>query len=231
MHRVGLVIAAGGKGRRAGGRLPKQFQLMGRRSILELTIRRFHSFSFIHEIVVVVPGDHVGRVRDMIRRRRFSRVTAVVPGGRERQHSVWEGLNAFSRRPDQVLVHDAVRPFVDRSSVEAVVRAARRYGAAVVGTRVKDTVKFEGRPGYYTRTLPRERLWAVQTPQGFDFGLLMRAYRAARKKRFLGTDDASLVEHQGVNVRIVKGNDNNMKITTSRDLVLARILQKFRGVP
>jgi 2-C-methyl-D-erythritol 4-phosphate cytidylyltransferase len=230
MHRVGVVIAAGGRGRRAGGRLPKQFQLMGRRSVLESTIRRFHSFPFIHEIVVVVPADHVGRVRDLMRRRRFSRVTAVVPGGRARQNSVWQGLNAFSQQPDEVLVHDAVRPFVDRPSVEAVVKAARRYGAAVVGTHVKDTVKFEGRPGYYTRTLARERLWAVQTPQGFKFELLMSAYRAARKNRFVGTDDASLVERRGLQVRIVEGNDKNMKITTPRDLKLARILQKFRIV-
>jgi len=208
-----------------GARLPKQFLLMGHKSILETTIARFHTFPFISEIVVVVPPSHVERVRRLLQRHAYAKVSVVVPGGHERQDSVWYGLNAFTVQPDEVLVHDAVRPFVDRSLVESVVRAARRYGAAVVGTPIKDTVKIEGRPGYYTRTIPRERLWAVQTPQGFRFDLLMRAHRVARKTRFLGTDDASLVERRGIRVRIVEGKRTNIKITTPDDLVHARILQ------
>jgi len=226
MRRVGVVIAAGGKGVRMGGKLPKQFLLMGRRSVLETTIARFQAFPFVREIVLAVPPLYVQRVRDRLRRRGFAKVTTVVAGGRDRQESVWQGLNAFVRRPDVVLVHDAVRPFVDRSLVDSVVTASRRYGAAVVGTRVRDTVKIEGRPGYYTKTLPRERLWTVQTPQGFRFDLLMKAHRAARESGFLGTDEASLVERIGVQVRIVEGRETNIKITTPGDLILARILQK-----
>ncbi len=183
----------------------------------------------VGEIVVVVPESERERTGRIVRLGRYSKVSAVVAGGKERQDSVWAGLSAFRRVPAVVLVHDGVRPFVGREVITGVIRGAARYRAAVVGTPVKDTVKLEGRPGFSTSTLSREKLWAVQTPQGFRYHLLVRAHALARKAGYLGTDEASLVERMGVPVRIIRGNERNLKITTRTDLEIARMFRRQGG--
>ncbi len=176
----------------------------------------------VDAIVVVVPPVHRRRAERIIARARIGKVAAVVSGGSERQRSVRAGLEAFVPPPDIVLVHDAVRPFVRRGIVRQVIRQAAEYGGAVVGVRPTDTIKEGDREGYFVRTLARENLWAVQTPQGFRFPLLLRAHRAAERSGLLGTDEASLVERLGHRVRIVEGERGNVKITTREDLESAR---------
>ena len=227
MARVGVVIPAGGRGLRLGRRIPKQFLLLLGKPVLQWTVAIFDSLPIVDEIVVVAPAAHIARVKRIISRAGFRKVSAVVPGGAERQDSVRNGLNSFTRHPDVVLVHDAVRPLVTPEVVRAVVRAAARYRAAVVGVPVKDTVKVEGRKGFYARTLQRDRLWVVQTPQGFDYGLLLRAHKLAQGVRFVGTDESSLVERLGVPARIVPGDERNFKITTKGDLERAKLLMRF----
>jgi len=180
----------------------------------------------IGAIVVVVPAGHLARTRALITRAGISKVVAIVPGGKERQSSVRAGLESFPRRPAIVLVHDAVRPFVRRRVVRNVILAARRYNAAVVGVSVTDTIKEADDAGFYARTLARDRLRAVQTPQGFKFDLLLWAHREASRRRFVGTDEASLVERLGIHVRIVKGDSDNLKITTREDLKIAKFRMK-----
>jgi 2-C-methyl-D-erythritol 4-phosphate cytidylyltransferase len=226
---VGVVVAAGGRGRRLGGRLPKQFLRLGTKTVLEVTLEQFQRHRLVGEIVVVVPESERRRTERIVRGSRLSKVSSVVAGGKERQDSVREGLAAFRHPPRFVLVHDAVRPFIEEKTITAVVRGTIKYRAAVVGTPVKDTVKLEGRRGFYTKTLSREHLWAVQTPQGFSFHLIDRAHRAARKAGFVGTDEASLVERLGVPVRIIIGNERNMKITTRGDLKIARMVSRRKG--
>lgn len=193
---------------------------------MQRTIAAFHVLRAIGEIIVVVPASHVGKAKALVRRAGFTKVSGVIPGGRERQDSVWIGLNAFSRVRPIVLVHDAVRPLVGKSVINHVISGAARYGAAVVGVRVRDTIKLEQRRGFFAATLDRRALWAVQTPQGFRSSLLMRAHREARRARYLGTDEASLVERLGVSVRIIKGEERNLKITTPNDLNIARMYLK-----
>jgi len=226
MPDVSVVIAAGGKGRRMGGNTPKQFLALAGVPILERSIEAFHSVRQIREIVLVVPADCMARTRALVRRGGFRKVADVVEGGEERQASVFNGLKICSFRSGIVLVHDAVRPLVARQAILSVIRAAGRYGAAVVGVPVKDTITTESRahPGFYERTLRREELWAVQTPQGFRFPLLWEAHRKARSSGFVGTDDASLVERMGARVRIVRGAESNIKITTPDDRKLAEFL-------
>jgi len=228
MSRVAVVIPAGGSGRRMGGVLPKQFLRVGGVPVLQRTIGVFHAMREVGEIVLVVPPPFVLRMQAMVRRERFAKVSAVVEGGRERQDSVRNGLAACRTGASIVLVHDAVRPFVDRSVIRAVIGAVRRHRAAVVGVRVKDTIKVESgeSPGFYARTIARGGLWAVQTPQGFRYDLLLRAHQEAHRAGFLGTDDASLVERLGIPVRIVPGNERNIKITTPADRKLAEFLLK-----
>lgn len=226
MREVAVVIAAGGRGKRMGGTLPKQFLRLGGVPVLQRTVAAFHGIRAVRMIILVVPPVHVARTRSLVRRAGFTKVAGIVSGGKERQDSVWSGLEACRGRADLVLVHDAVRPLVERSLITAVIRAAGRYAAAVAAVRTKDTIKVEARrrPGYFSHTLPREGLWSVQTPQGFRFDILWRAHRKARREGFVGTDEASLVERLGVHVRIVPGSERNIKITTPADRRLAESL-------
>ncbi len=228
MPDVGVVIAAGGKGRRMGSTRPKQFLRIGREMILERTVAAFQHHGLITSIVVVVPKRFVVSVRRALPERSYDKVRAVVAGGRERQDSVRRGLEAFEKPPHIVLVHDGVRPLIDGKTITAVIDAAARYGAAVVATPLTDTVKMEGKKNFAERTLPRHRLWAVQTPQGFRYRLLLKASRAAQKAGYVGTDEASLVERLGRRVRLVVGSADNIKITTPKDLVLAGFLSTGR---
>ena len=231
MRSVGVVIAAGGKGERFGNRVPKQFLLLGGRSILQHSVAVFASLPAVDEIVITSPKDHIRRVHWLLAGMGCKKILSVVAGGKTRQDSVWNGINGLLSKPDIVLVHDAVRPLVSRKTVNEVIASAATYGAAVVGVKVHDTIKVERKRGFFSRTLDRNQLWAVQTPQGFTCDLLMRAHRNARRSGYLGTDDASLVERLNVPVRIVSGDRRNIKITTPLDLQLAEMWLKRGGSP
>ncbi|MBI5474787.1 MAG: 2-C-methyl-D-erythritol 4-phosphate cytidylyltransferase [Ignavibacteriae bacterium] len=222
---VGVVVAAGGRGARLPGDVPKQFLLLHRMPILLHSLRTFEEISSVREIVIVVPADQVRRTDEMLRRWRPRKVSHVVVGGSERQHSVRNGLLSFDEEPEIVLVHDAVRPLVSKKIIVKVIDESRKHGAAVVGVRVKDTIKVEER-GFYRKTLDRSKLWAVQTPQGFRYDVLMKAHLASQRTSFIGTDEASLVERLRIPVRVVEGDDRNLKITTKADLRLAEMLLK-----
>lgn len=226
MRDVAVIIPAGGAGRRMGGKVPKQFLRVLGKPILHHTLSLFNLLGAVREIVVVVPEAHLGRAGRLVKRGGFHKVTAIVAGGKERQDSVACGLAACSEGVRIVLVHDAVRPLVSAKSVRDVVTAVRRYGAAVVASPVRDTIKIESesKPGFYAKTLPRHLLWGVQTPQGFRIEILKKAHQDAARAGYLGTDDASLVERLGQPVRIVEGPPTNIKITTPADIHLAEIL-------
>lgn len=206
-----------------GGTLPKQFRLLGGVPILVRTLQIFAGMREVGPIVVVVPRGYGARAGRIIAAAEVRKVVAVVAGGAQRQKSVRAGLEAFSPAPDIVLVHDAVRPFVSRQVVRRVIRKAVACGGAVVGVRLTDTIKMGNRAGYFVKTLARENLWAVQTPQGFRYPLLLRAHRRAEQAGFCGTDDGSLVERLGHRVCIVVGEKGNVKITTRRDLENAKM--------
>jgi len=222
MVNVAVIIPAGGSGKRLGGVLPKQFLRLGDTPILVASVRVFERLPEVREVVVVAPAAYVTRTTRLLKRARLRKVSCVIAGGRERQDSVRLGLEHLSAAPDVILVHDAVRPLVTAQMIRGVMMAAKKYGAAVVGVPVKDTIKLEGKKGFYTKTLPRHLLWAVQTPQGFLFPLFRHAHVKAAAAGVIGTDDAALVERLGVPVRIVQGEQRNMKITTKADLALAR---------
>lgn len=230
MHRVGVIIAAGGSGKRFGGRIPKQFVPVGGVPILRRSIEVFRRIRFIDEIVVVSAAEYVNRVERLLGQMGCRQILTIVPGGKERQDSVWNGLKAFVSPPEIVLVHDAARPFVSSELVRRAISSAAKYGSAVVGTRPSDTIKLEGKKGFYTSTPDRERLWAVQTPQAFKFELLLKAHRAARRSGYRGTDEASLVERLKIPVRIVKGDPGNVKITTRHDLRMVEIWLERRKI-
>jgi 2-C-methyl-D-erythritol 4-phosphate cytidylyltransferase len=221
--RVTLLIPAGGAGARMGTRTPKQFLRLGRRSILEMTLAHFQA-GLVHEIVIALPEAHIPGAQRWLGRRRADRRPApsLVVGGATRQESVWRALQANpDRDADIVIVHDGVRPFITRELITRVMRAAVVYGAAICALPIVETVK-RVRDDVVEATLDRAQLWAVQTPQAFRYPLLREAHEKARRDGFLGTDEAMLVERLGHPVRVVRGLETNIKITTPDDLRRAR---------
>lgn len=214
------IVVAAGSGSRSGLRIPKQFLKVGGRTLLEHAVARLAAHPLVDRIVAVVPRTRVATVRRLL-----PGVEAVVPGGARRQDSVRRGLKALeSMRSGIVLVHDAARPLVPASVVDAVIASARRHGSGVPGLLPPDTVKEVGRAGRVRRTLPRQRLRLVQTPQAFRIGWLREAFRAAGGRGSAVTDDASLVEAAGYPVRLVEGSPLAFKVTTREDVARVRHL-------
>ena len=216
---VAVLVPAGGIGARLGHRTPKQFLALGREPILAATLRHFRRHPRVAAIVVAAPTAHVERARRLLAGR--GAPVTVVAGGATRQESVWLALQAAPVAAEILLVHDAVRPFLTRELIGALIAVAEREGAAICGLPVAETVK-RVRDGLVETTLDREALWTVQTPQAFRAAVLREAHDKARRDGFVGTDEAMLVERLGHPVRIVPGLVDNVKITTADDLRHAR---------
>jgi 2-C-methyl-D-erythritol 4-phosphate cytidylyltransferase len=194
---------------------------IGGRPVLRWTLDRLDAAGSVDAVVVVVPPEDVAAWARRLRACR--KVRAVVAGGAERQASVAHGLAAVPASARWILVHDGVRPCITPALVDRVVAAARGRGAAVAALPVAETLK-RGVEGRVAGTVPRDGLWAVQTPQGFRAALLRAAHRRAAADGVLGTDDAALVERLGAPVWLVPGLPGNVKITRPEDLPLARLL-------
>lgn len=225
MPDVGVIIAAGGAGRRFGGRTPKQFVRLSGIPVLVRTVGLFARRRDVAAIVVVVPAQHVARARRMLAAAGCAGVQ-VVAGGEERQHSVRNGLAVLPLSCEFVLVHDAVRPFTPAHVISSVVKEARAHGAAVAAVPVRDTLRRESPRGVLSSTVDRTGLWAVQTPQGFRTDLLRKAHENASRRKIIRTDETSLAELLGMGVRVVEGSRSNIKITDQKDLELAQFLAK-----
>jgi len=210
---------------------PKQFLPLAGRPILSHSLEAFERCAEVDSVVVVVAPGQEGRCRaEVTGPGGFGKACAVVPGGKERQDSVREGLLALDASVEVVAVHDGARPLVLPEQIDAVVSAARRDGAAVLATPVTDTVK-EVAEHRVQQTLDRSRLWSVQTPQAFRLERIRSAHEAAREAAYLGTDDTVLVERLGHPVTIVPGRRDNIKLTTPEDLAMAEGILRRRGDP
>jgi len=218
MQALAILVAAG-RGERMGAGRPKAFLELGGQPLLLRAARAFDAASSVAAIVAVVPEAEVAAARGILAT--LAKPVTVVAGGSRRQDSVLEGLKRAPEGFDGVvLVHDAARPLVDVALVESVCRAAAAAGEALPVLPVVDTVK-RVVDGCVVETLDRETLGAAQTPQGFRFDLLARAYEAAFRERLTLTDEAMAVERLGGTVRAVPGSARNRKITTPEDLAWA----------
>ena len=227
--KVGVVIPAAGRGRRLGGAQSKQFLELDGKPIIVHAVEQFNSSPEIDVIIIVVDSLHGEQMRKLIKDHHLTKVSNVVCGGDERQDSVWNALQAFKEQHiDIVIVHDAVRPFIDGTLIRNVLHAAINDRAAVVAVRPTETLKYSEDDLFIHETPKREYLWVAQTPQAFHFKVLYNAYERAFVEQFRGTDDASLVERLGVKVRIVEGSYENIKITTSEDLERALLILRRR---
>ena len=216
----GAVIVAAGTASRMGG-IDKVMAPLGDEPMVLHTVRAFQSCDAIREIVIVTREDLLVELMGLCAG--FSKVRGVVVGGADRAASVEAGLNNLSDRVRLVAVHDGARPLVSGQVIDRTVRAAHTYGAAAPAVPVKDTVKVV-RGGIVSSTPDRSTLRAVQTPQVFDLQLLRGALKKARKDGASITDDCSAVENMGMSVKIVEGDERNIKVTTPMDLQIARLL-------
>ncbi|MBD2872196.1 2-C-methyl-D-erythritol 4-phosphate cytidylyltransferase [Paenibacillus arenilitoris] len=222
----GVVVVAAGRGTRMGTKESKQYLRLADKPILVHTLELFQSLGEVEEAALVVGSADVERCRQWVREYKLTKVTAVVEGGKERQHSVHRGLAALTT--EWAMVHDGVRPLVTAEAVRACCAAAEKNGAAVLAVPVKDTIKQVNEAGIIVSTPDRRSLWAIQTPQAFRRVLLLKALARAESEGFVGTDDAMAVERMGVQVAVAEGDYTNIKITTPEDLPWAEFLLSRR---
>lgn len=220
----GAVIVAAGSASRMGG-IDKIMAPLGGEPVIKRTVRNFQACDAIREIVIVTRPELIVPVMDVCHE--FSKVKAVVVGGDTRDASVSMGMNTLSAKCKLVAVQDGARPFADWQLIDRVVRAANSYGAAAPAIPVKDTVKVV-KGGLVAETSDRATLKAVQTPQVFDFDLLRSALKKAKADGLTLTDDCAAVEHMGMSVKIVEGDEQNIKITTPWDLKIAELIVEER---
>ena len=216
----GAVIVAAGSASRMGG-IDKVMAPLGGEPMILRTVRAFEACEAVKEIVIVTREDLMGPIAELCSG--FTKIRSVVQGGSSRQESVKLGLLAFSKEVRLAAVHDGARPLVSVELIDKVIRAAHSYGAAAPAIPVKDTIKvFEG--GFIAATPDRSTLRAVQTPQVIDRDLLLGALEKAEQEGTALTDDCSAVEHIGMRVRLVEGEERNLKVTTPLDLKIAELL-------
>ena len=230
LHVTAIVLAAG-KGLRFKSAIPKPVALINRKPVFLYSLSVLDKHPNVKEIILVVNLSNKRLLLKEIRKCNIEKLKKIVIGGKQRRDSVRRGLKFVSGLSNLILIHDGVRPFIDKDIISRLVLEAAASGAAIVGVPVKDTIKEIQNPKskiqklkIVKKTLKRENLWQVQTPQVFKKDLIIRAYN--KFGRMAVTDDASLVEKLGVKVRIVTGSYFNIKITTAEDLVLAKAISK-----
>lgn len=219
------VVLAAGQGKRMNSKIQKQFLEIGGKPVLYYSLRCFQDSPLVDEMILVTGEDAVSYCKkEIVEKYGFSKVSAVIPGGRERYDSVYAGLLAC-RDCDYVLIHDGARPFITEEILERGMDGVRATGACVIGMPSKDTVKLSDKTGFVAETPDRKSVWTIQTPQIFSYSLIRSAHESIREKDMsLITDDAMVVEQEsGTKIRLVEGSYMNLKITTPEDLGVAEI--------
>jgi 2-C-methyl-D-erythritol 4-phosphate cytidylyltransferase len=225
------VIAAGGTGKRilkdpaaSEKHLPKQFMNLGDRPVLVHTLDRFEENELVDEIILVVPEEYMGYCSQaIVDKFSFKKIKKIVCGGNERQDSVYLGLKACPNSTSIVVIHDGVRPLISKEKITGSIELCQQKRAVILAVPAKDTIK-RVEEGEVITTLDREKLWLVQTPQTFEYQLILDAHEKAREDSFAATDDSILVERMGQKVAVLEGEYRNIKITTSDDLSIAEKL-------
>ena len=224
--RCTAIIMAAGKGKRMQTAVSKQFLPVCGKEILAWTVDVFEKSPLVDTILLMASADGKEDVQHLWDSYGWKKVATVLEGGKERQNSVANGLAAVGEETDIVLIHDGVRPFVTEEMIADSIVAAQAYGGAVIGVPAKDTIKVCSADGLAVETPDRSTLWQIQTPQTFQRDLIVNAYEKADRDGFLGTDDASVAEFAGHQVKVVMGSYRNIKITTKEDLVIAEAFFK-----
>ena len=218
------IVLAAGSGKRMNSKVHKQYLIIQDRPVLYYSLKAFED-SAVDEIVLVVgKGEEKFCRKEIVDKYGISKVKAIVEGGKERYHSVFEGLKQTSDA-DYVLIHDGARPFVNQDIIRRCMQEVQKYQACVVGMPVKDTIKIADEEGYAKQTPDRKNVWMIQTPQTFSYALIYEAYEEMLKTEDAEiTDDAMVLERtKGKKSKLIEGSYRNIKITTPEDLLIANV--------
>ncbi len=217
-----VIIPAGGSGNRFGSKMPKQFtELVG----IPIIIYTLKQFWICDNIIIASHPDWIEHLQSLVYEHSIPNVKAIVPGGKTRQESVYNALNQdVVKDSEVVLIHDAVRPFASKELIQSIMLSALEYGAAVPGLTPKDTIKQITKEYIINQTVDRNTLQMVQTPQGFRYKILRDAFEKAIENNFEGTDSSSLVEYLGHTIKVLEGEESNIKITTPLDKILSEFI-------
>ncbi|MFZ7943154.1 2-C-methyl-D-erythritol 4-phosphate cytidylyltransferase [Neobacillus sp. 19] len=221
-----VILPAAGLGKRMRAGKNKLLLELNGMPVLVHTLRVFEEDEDCEGIILAIHPQDEQEFKALLRKYRVRKVLNLVPGGDERQHSIYNALKTVESN-GIVLVHDAARPFIRKGHIHRLTETARETGAAIIGVPAKDTMK-KVQDGVVVETVERSSLWAVQTPQAFRISILREAYEKAERDHFLGTDDSSLVERLNVPVSVVEGDYDNIKLTTPEDLFFAEAILKKR---
>lgn len=224
------VIVAAGKGKRMGTEISKQFLPLGGKEILAHTVQKFEKAKNIRDIILVTGADSLQDVQEMAQEYGWEKIVSIVAGGKERQDSVWNGLQQVAADTEIILIHDGVRPFVTEDILNISIETALEMGGCVAGVPAKDTIKACDGENIAIATPDRSTLWQIQTPQTFRKERIVKAYEQAKEDGFVGTDDASFAEHCGYPVKVIMGSYRNIKITTKEDLIIGEAFLKEEQV-
>ena len=222
---VSAIVPAAGYGLRLNRSLPKPLVSLNKRPIFIHTLSILNRHPDIKEIILVVSPDILGSIPYYLKKYRIKKIKQLLVGGRRRRDSVENGLRRISKQADLVLVHDAVRPFIELNMISRLIKQAKKTGAAIAGVPVNSAVKEIDTRNRVVKTLKREHLYEIQTPQVFQKDLIVNAYK--RFPNVAAVDDASLVERLGRQVVVLFGSYFNIKITTPEDLVFARSISQI----
>lgn len=226
MKKTVAIILAGGKGKRMGANVSKQFIEVNEKPIIYYTIKSFEACKSIDEIILVLPKDEVDYFKENIMNKFNFNISSIIEGGKERQDSVYNALNSI-HDCDIVLIHDGARPFVSEKIIKDGIENARQYGAAAPGVMPKDTIKVRGNSGFSVETLNRSELVAIQTPQCFNFDIIKKCHEEVKSKNIPVTDDTMVVEIFGNKVFVYDGDYKNIKVTTKEDLIMCNEFLKY----
>ncbi|MDH7480824.1 MAG: 2-C-methyl-D-erythritol 4-phosphate cytidylyltransferase [Armatimonadota bacterium] len=228
MSEISAIIPASGLGRRLSRGISKAFVPLLGKPLIVFTLRPFELSPSVSEVILVVGEDDIPSAKQILKNYDIKKVKQVVAGGKERQDSVRNGLSSISPDAEIIVIHDGARPLVNSGIIEDSIKAAKDYGAAVAAVPVTDTIKTSTNGLLVESTLDRSKLYAVQTPQTFKREVITAAYERAYADGFYGTDDASLVERIGIPVVLVAGSQENIKVTTPTDLIIAEAILSKR---
>lgn len=220
---VSAIVLAGGRGKRMGSVQSKQYIDLNGRPILYYTLNRFINNKNIDKIILVIPEDELEFCQKEVLDKYNLKVDSIALGGKERQDSVYNGLKKASES-DIVLIHDGARPFVSEKIIDDGIKFAKLYGAAAPGVMPKDTIKVKNEKCFSVETPNRSNLVAVQTPQVFDYKMILKCHEKVKENKLEVTDDTRVVELFGNDVYLYDGEYTNIKITTPEDLILAQYL-------
>ncbi|ERI95058.1 2-C-methyl-D-erythritol 4-phosphate cytidylyltransferase [Clostridiales bacterium oral taxon 876 str. F0540] len=230
MSKVSAIVVAAGKGSRMKSDINKQFINIKGMPVLYYTLKAFETCKLVDEIILVTAKDEIQHcINQIVIKYDIRKISSVVEGGKERQHSVFNGLKA-AKNSDIVLIHDGARPFVSTKIIEEGISYAERYGACACGVMPKDTIKCVDENGFSIDTLDRSSLFQVQTPQCFKYNLILDCHEKGINDDIRVTDDTGVVEYYGHKVYLYEGSYNNIKITTPEDLVIGEKILDYLSV-